>query len=97
MVSVEEKDHDSLRFMWTSYFNDEGSKMIVLRLIHVKFRVCSTLFLLNATTNHHMEAHQDVNPTPVNLHVQVYVLDMNLASSDVVSMYRDTHTFWTSI
>ena len=52
MVSVQEKDRDCLRFLWTCDVNGEMPDVIVLRFTRVVFGVNSSPFLLNATIDH---------------------------------------------
>lgn len=53
MISIQEKDRDSLRFLWLADPNDEASGLITLRFTRVVFGVSSSPFLLNATVDHH--------------------------------------------
>ena len=57
MVSVQEEDHNSLRFLQTRDMNKEMAVVIVLRFTHVVFGVNSSPFLLNATIDHHMRRY----------------------------------------
>ena len=62
MVSVQDKDRDSLRFQWAHDVNGEMSDVIVLRFTHIVFGVNSSPFLLNATIGHHMQKYQEIDP-----------------------------------
>ena len=60
MVSVQEKDCDCPRFLWTRDVNREMPIVIVLRLTHVMFGVNSSPFLLNATIDHHIWKYEEM-------------------------------------
>ena len=62
MVAVDEKDHDVLRFLWTSELDSDILKPLILRFTRVVFGVSSSLFLLNVTINHHIESYRDIDP-----------------------------------
>ena len=61
-IAVEEKDRDSLRFLWVRDVNEEEAEMVVYRFCRVVFGVNCSPFLLNATLHHHLESYQDVDP-----------------------------------
>ena len=89
MVSVQEKDRDSLRFLWNRDVNREMPDVIVLRLTRVVFGVNSSPFLLNATIDHHMWKYQEIDPSFVDKFLSsVYVNDVSLGSDDVESIYE---------
>jgi hypothetical protein len=52
MVSVQERDRDSLRFLWTANPNVEPPEIITLRFARVMFEC------LNATINHHLQTYR---------------------------------------
>ena len=89
MVSVDEKDRDSLRFLWTRNVEEETPEVIVLRFARVAFGVSSSPFLLNATISHHVETYRDVDPSFVDKFLSsIYVDDVSLGSNDVESTYE---------
>ena len=63
MVLVQEKDRDSLRFLWTRDVNRETPDVIVLRFTRVVFGVNCSPLLLNATIEHHMRKYQEIDPS----------------------------------
>ena len=74
MVAVNERDHDTLRFLWSSNPEAEEPKIITLRFARVAFGVSSSPFLLNATINHHTELYRDCDPLFVDKFVSsIYV------------------------
>ena len=77
MVSVQEKDRDSLKFLWICGVNGEKPDVIVLRFTRVVFGVNSSPFLLNATIDHHMRKYQEIDPLLTNFS---YVDDVSLGS-----------------
>ena len=86
MISVQEKDRDSLRFLWTHKVNGEVPEVIVLRFTRVVFGVNSSPFLLNATIDHHMRKYQEIDPLFVEKFLSsIYV---SLGLNDVESIYE---------
>lgn len=89
MVSVQEKDRDSLRFLWTRNVNGEKPDVIVLRFTRVVFGVNSSPFLLNAMIDHHMKNYQEIDPLFVDKFLSsIFVDDVSLGSDNVESMYE---------
>ena len=89
MVSVQEKDRDSLRFLWTRDVKGEVPDVVVLRFTRVVFGVNSSPFLLNATIDHHMRRYQEIDPLFVDKFLSsIYVDDVSLGSNDVESTYE---------
>ena len=79
MVSVMEKDRDSLRFLWTPDVKMEKPQLMVLRFTRVVFGVNCSPFLLNATIHQHMETYRSIDPTFVdNFLSSIYVDDVSL-------------------
>ena len=62
MLSVCERDHDSLRFLWVSNPDDKTPELTILGFTRVVFGVSSSHFLLNATINHYMETYSKTDP-----------------------------------
>ena len=59
MVSVQQKDCNSLTLLWTRDVNGAVPKVVIT---HIIFRINSSLFLLNATIDHHMQRYQAIDP-----------------------------------
>ena len=79
MVSVQEKDRDSLRFLWTRDVSKEVPEVVAFRFARVVFGVNSSPFLLNATIDHHMRKYQESDPLFVDKCLSsVYVDDVSL-------------------
>ena len=77
MISVQEKDRDSLRFLWTTDLNSEKIEPTPFRFTRVVFGVSSSPFLLNATINHHIEAFRETDSAFVNRFLSsIYVDDL---------------------
>ena len=70
MVSVEEADRDTLRFLWVKDFKRETPEFMVYRFTCVLFGVSSSPFLLNATRWYHLERYLKTN----EVHVQQLLL-----------------------
>ena len=89
MVSVCERDRDSLRFLWVTDPKAEHPNVITLRFTRVVFGVSSSPFLLNATLNHHLDTYRESDPTFVDkLLSSIYVDDLVSGSSDLESAYK---------
>ena len=55
MVSVTEWDRDAPCFLWVEDITNPLPRLIIFRFTQVVFGVSSSLFLLNATLQHHIE------------------------------------------
>ena len=89
MVSVQEKDRDSLRFLWTTDPNSDQFAPIPFRFTRVVFGVTSSPFLLNATINHHVETFRKTDQTFVDkFPSSIYVDDLVSGCNDVQSTYE---------
>eukprot|EP00795_Rhopilema_esculentum_P006856 gene6856-12454_t len=62
MISINEADRDSLRFLWYENVQAEERNLQVYRFCRVVFGVTCSPFLLNATLSHHIRKYQDENP-----------------------------------
>ena len=89
MVAMDEKDRDSLQFLWSLNPEDEDPKIISLRFARVAFGVSSSPFLLNATIKHHMECYRDCDPQFVDKFMSsIYIDDVSLGSNDIDTTYE---------
>ena len=61
MVSVAECDRVVLRFLWVRDVTEVPSEIAVLRFTRVVFGVSSSPFLLNATSDNHMEKFKAID------------------------------------
>ena len=88
MLSMDEKDRDSLRFLWVKDPQAEPAEVVTLRFTRVVFGVSSSPFLLNATINHHLETYRKADPQFVDKFLSsIYVDDLISGSSDIGSTY----------
>ena len=88
MVSMHERDRDSLCFLWVTDTHIEPPKIVTLRFTRVIFGVSSSPFLLNATINYHMETYQ-ADPDFVDKFLSsIYVDDLVSGSNDLESTYK---------
>ena len=88
MVSVHERDRDSLHFLWAADLRAETTEVITL-FNRVVFGVSSSPFLLNATINHHMETYRALDPALVDKFLSyIYVDDLVSGSRNVESTYE---------
>ena len=89
MISVDEQDRDSLRFLWVVDPNVDPPELVNLRFARAVFGVSSSPFLLNATINHHMGTYRDSDPAFVDkFRSSIYVDDVVLGWTDVESTYK---------
>ena len=89
MISVQEQDRDSLRFLWATNPNVEVPELITFRFTRVMFGVSSSPFLLNATINHHLESYRDIDPAFVDKFLSsIYVDDLVSGSGDEEAAYE---------
>lgn len=88
-VSIEEKDRDSLRFLWFKDIHQDPTEVEVLRFTRVVFGVTASPFLLNATIHHHMEKYREQDPSFVKLFLSsIYVDDVSIGAEDVNSTFQ---------
>ena len=77
MVSMAEKDSDVLRFLWIDDIAKEEPEIIAPRFTRVVFGVSSSLFLLNATIQHHLKQYSTKFPETVKrISRSIYVDDI---------------------
>ena len=89
VLSMNERDRDSLRFLWVADPHVEPPEIVTLRFTQVVFGVSSSPFLLNATINHHMETYHSVDPHFVDKFLaSIYVDDLVTGSTDVNSAFE---------
>ena len=89
MVSMDERDRDSLRFLWATDPNVENPEILTLRFSRVVFGVSSSPFLLNATINHHLETYREMDPVFVDKFLSsIYVDDLVSGSMNLESTYE---------
>ena len=82
MVSVCERDRDSLRFLWVTNPDDENPEMTTFRFTRVIFGVSSSPFLLNATINHHLETYKLYTKSKLRLATAGFKLRKFVTNSD---------------
>ena len=75
MVSVEEKDRDCLRFLWTDDVNSDQPSLEVLRFTCVVFGVTASSFLLGGTIHHHLLKYDNEDPEFVRLTLKSLCVD----------------------
>ena len=89
MVSVEENDRDSLRFLWVDDVELVERKVIVYRFTRVVFGVTSSPFLLNATLLKHVTSYEKEDPEFVKLILRLlYVDDLSLSLKEVDEAFQ---------
>lgn len=89
MVSVQESDRDVLRFLWYDDVHSENCRMICLRFTRVVFGVSCSLFLLNATLQHHLDKYITSHLETVNkLIASLYVDDVVSGAKDEDEAYQ---------
>ena len=89
MISVQDRDRDSLRFLWTTDLNSEKIEPTPFRFTRVVFGVSSSPFILNATINHHIETFCETDPAFVDKFLSsIYVDDLVSGCNDAQSTYE---------
>ena len=89
IISVADCDRDVLRFLWVKDVKNPQSDVIVMRFTRVVFGVSASLFLLNATLDHHMARFESVNQSFVHKFRRcIYVDDLASGAHDVDSAYN---------
>lgn len=86
MLSVNERDRESLRFLWVVDPFAEPPEVVTFRFNRVVFGVSSSPFLLNATVKHHVETYRSVDP--YKFLSSIYVDDVVTGSGDVDSAFE---------
>ena len=61
-VAVDEKDRDSLRFLWVEDIRDHNLNIAVYRFCSVVFGLNASPFLLNGTIRHHLATFAQRDP-----------------------------------
>ena len=88
MISFADCDRDILRFLWVKDVKDPNSEITTMRFARVVFGVLSSLFLLNATLNHHMAKFEFVDLQFVHkFHRSFYVDVLASGAQDVEDAY----------
>ena len=62
MLSMDERDRDSLQLLWVRDLHPEPPKIVTLRFTRAVLGVSSSPFLLNPTIKHHMESYHRADP-----------------------------------
>ena len=89
MLSMNERDRESLRFLWVVDPLTELPEIVTYCFTRVVFGVLSSPFLLNATVNHHMEMNSSVDPHFMDKFCSsIYVDDHVAGSSDLESTFK---------
>ena len=57
MVSMSEKDHEVLSFLWVDDIKRDRPEVCALTFTRIVFGISSSPFLLNATIRYHLESH----------------------------------------
>ena len=77
MIAVDETDRDVLHFLWVKDVNENPPEIVVFRFARVVFGVASSLFLLNATVQNHLDKYSSSHPRLVEqLLSSMYVDDI---------------------
>ena len=89
MVSVSKEDRDVLWFLWLEDIKKTAQVPVVMRCTRVVFGLSASLFLLNATINHHLKKYQNRYPDLVNtLMRSIYVDDITYGAEGESEAYQ---------
>ena len=89
MISIDEKDRDTLRFLWVDDKDSELPRKQVLRFARVVFGVSSSPFLLNATIKHHMDKYRHTDQVFVDKFLpSIYVDNVSFGADTAEAGYE---------
>ena len=88
-VAVDEKDRDSLRFLWVEDVRDHNLNIAVYRFCRVVFGLNASPFLLNGTIRHHLATFTQRDPEFVKRMLEGFYVD------DLVTGEGTTHKAFT--
>ena len=89
MISIDEKDRDTLRFLWMDNIDSELPRKQVLRFARVVFGVSSSPFILNATIKHHMDKYRHTDEVFVdNFLPSIYVDNVSFGADTAEAGYE---------
>lgn len=88
-IGIDEKDRDSLRFLWVDDVRDNNLSIVVYKFCRVVFGLNASPFLLNGTIRHHLATFAEVDPEFVKRMVEGFYVD------DLVSGDRTTEKTYT--
>ena len=74
-IAVDEKDRDSLRFLWVEDVRDNNLSIVVCRFCRVVFGLNASPFLLNGTIRHHLDTFVLMDPDFVKRMVEGFYVD----------------------
>lgn len=96
MISIAEKDRDTLRFLWVDSISKSSPSVVALRFNRVVFGVSSSPFLVTATIQHHMEQYRTLDQEFVDRFLRsIYVDDVTYGANTVgeaYTLYQDSKT-----
>lgn len=82
MVSIAERDHDVLRFLWFKDACTNQRELMELRFTCIVFGISSSLFLLNATIRHHLNKYESSHPVLVERLCWSLYVDVGAANEE---------------
>ena len=85
MINIAGKDRDFLRFLWVTNTKDEDPDIIFYRFKCVVFGLCSSPFLLNGTSQHHLSEYFAENPELLLILLKSFYVDDFLSGKDTKS------------
>ena len=93
-IGIDERDQDSLRFLWYDDVTKPEPKIRTLKFTRVVFGLSSSPFLLNATVRHHLNKYTSTHPDLVKrISESMYVDDIVSGADtmdDAVKMFRES-------
>ena len=89
MLSVCTDNHNALQFLWVDDIEKSRPAIQEMNFMRVIFGVSSSLFLLNATINHHLNKYRDENPESVEKILNfLYVDDVTCGANTEDEAYQ---------
>ena len=95
-IEVDEKDRDSLRFLWVEDVQKGNFSVVVFRFCRVPFGVSSSPFLLNATLRYHLDTHREEDASFVRKMTDSFYVDDQATSvqntEEAYNLYQKAKT-----
>ena len=84
-ISIDERDRDALRFLWTENLPKNGeTQQCVMRMTRVPFGATTSPFLLTATIRHHLEKYEETEPLTVGILKDCLYVDDLISGAETV-------------
>ena len=86
-IFVDDNDRDFIRFLWFEIINNRRSKIVIYRFTRVVFGLTSSLFLLNATLQHHFSKYLRI--ADISFYIEKLMRDLYV--DDSMNSFDEVH------